>query len=195
MDEKEKELVGRALSGDSAAFEQLILPYRRPLLILAYRMTGNMEDAMDIVQDTIIKCFQYLHRFNTDKNFRNWLFQISLNLARDALKKRHREKDLNQNCFHPDFDCPGFCCGEDAFNEEISTDLRIDINSCLSRLTARERQVFILRDLEGFSIKETARLLRLSGLSIRVNLSRARKKLREMISGKKDKSDRKGGKA
>lgn len=87
MDEREKELVQQALNGNSSAFEELVLPYWQSLLHLAYRMTGNMEEAMDIAQETILRCFQYLHRFDTEKTFRNWLFQIALNLSHDARRK------------------------------------------------------------------------------------------------------------
>lgn len=90
MDEREKELVQQALNGNSSAFEELVLPYRQSLLHLDYRITGNMEGAMDIAQETLLRCFQYLHRFDPDRNFRNWLFQIALNLSRDAWKKVSR---------------------------------------------------------------------------------------------------------
>jgi RNA polymerase sigma-70 factor (ECF subfamily) len=92
MDEREKELVQQALNGNSSAFKELVLPYRQSLLHLAYRMTGNMEEAMDIAQETILRCFQYLHRFDPEKTFRHWLFQIALNLSHDARRKKSVEQ-------------------------------------------------------------------------------------------------------
>ncbi len=154
MDEREKELVRKSLSGESAAFEELVLPYRRSLLHLAYRMTGDLEEAMDIAQETLLRSFRYLGRFDPERNFRNWLFQIAINLVKDW----HRRKNLdprarqgqikyissNNHCFHK--------TREDAFwhqGTEIHTDINIDIKSCLGKLRPREREVFILRDLEG----------------------------------------------
>jgi RNA polymerase sigma-70 factor (ECF subfamily) len=83
MDEREKELVRKVLVGESQAFEELVLPYRQPLLHLAYRMTGNMEEAKDIAQETIFRCYRYLHRYDMERDFRDWLFQIAANLACD----------------------------------------------------------------------------------------------------------------
>ncbi len=96
MDEREKELVRKSLSGESAAFEELVLPYRRSLLHLAYRMTGDLEEAMDISQETLLRSFRYLGRFDPERNFRNWLFQIAINLVKDW----HRRKKLEPSAAH-----------------------------------------------------------------------------------------------
>lgn len=191
MDEREKELWRKTLSGEIAAFEQLVLPYRRSLLHLAYRMTGNMEEAMDIAQETLLRCFRYLHRFNPERNFRNWLFQIAANLARDCYRKRRLETNAGRDWLenrrvdgNPD---PQEIDGTVSSQPRVETisDLQLDINACLGRLSPKERQVFVLRDLEGLSIKEAAALLRTSSISVRVNLSSARRKIRQLISGQK----------
>jgi len=191
MDEREKELVRKALSGESPAFEELVQPYRTALLRLAYRMTGNMEEAMDITQETLLRCFRYLHHYDRARNFRNWLFQISANLARDWHRKRkletRLEMDLRQNDFDPDHSEP-LKIKETIFSQpsgEKTSDLQLDVNACLAKLSPRERQVFVLRDLEGLSIKETATVLKTSRLSVRVNLSSARSKIRKFICGQK----------
>lgn len=199
MDEREKELWRKTLSGESAAFEQLVLPYRRSLLHLAYRMTGNMEEAMDIAQETLLRCFRYLHRFNPERNFRNWLFQIAANLARDCYRKRRLETNAGRDWLenrrvdgNPDPQEIEGTVSSQTRAETIS-DLQLDINACLGRLSHKERQVFVLRDLEGLSIKEAAALLRTSSISVRVNLSSARRKIRQLISGQKA-AGRPGGK-
>ena len=191
MDEREKELVQKARSGESTAFEELVLPYRQSLFHLAYRMTGNMEEAMDIAQETLLRCFRYLHQYDQARNFRNWLFQIAANLARDWHRKRKLENRLEMNIrqknFDPDHSEP-LEIKETVFNQpsgEKTSDLQLDVNACLAKLSPRERQVFVLRDLEGLSIKETAMVLKTSSLSVRVNLSSARRKIRELISGQK----------
>jgi len=184
MDEREKELVRKVLSGESPAFEELVRPYRTSLLHLAYRMTGNMEEAMDITQETLLKCFRYLHQYDRTRNFRNWLFQIAANLARDWHRKRKQENRLEMDLRQKDFDRDH--SEETVFNQpsgEKTSDLQLDVNACLAKLSPRERQVFVLRDVEGLSIKETATVLKTSSLSVRVNLSSARRKIRDIISG------------
>jgi RNA polymerase sigma-70 factor (ECF subfamily) len=186
MDEREKELVRKVLSGESPAFEELVRPYRTSLLHLAYRMTGNMEEAMDITQETLLKCFRYLHQYDRTRNFRNWLFQIAANLARDWHRKRKQENRLEMDLRQKDFDRDH--SEETVFNQpsgEKTSDLQLDVNACLAKLSPRERQVFVLRDVEGLSIKETATVLKTSSLSVRVNLSSARRKIRDIISGQK----------
>ncbi|MGQ9802074.1 MAG: RNA polymerase sigma factor [Candidatus Saccharicenans sp.] len=191
MDEREKELVRKALSGESAAFEELVLPFRQSLLHLAYRMTGNMEEAMDIAQETFLRCYRYLNRFDQDRNFRNWLFQIAANLARDYHRNRkmliNLEKGWQKNRRGGDnpYSDASIEIASSQSSVETSSDLHLDINACLGNLSPKERQVFVLRDLEGLSIKETAAVLKTSSISVRVNLSSARRKIREFISGQK----------
>jgi len=189
MDEKEKELVRRALAGENSAFEELALSYRQSLLHLAYRMTGNMEEAMDIAQETLLRSFKYLHRFNPERGFRNWLFQIAANQCRDfgrrkEAEKRYRQKisGLNGQEINAGNNGPGI---KAVFHEAspATSDLKLDVNRYLNRLGPKERRVFILRDLEGLSIGETAGVLGISSISVRVNLSSARKKIKQLILG------------
>ncbi len=188
MDEREKELVRKALSGESSAFEELVLPYRRSLLHLAYRMTGDMEEAMDIAQETLLRSFRYLDRFDQERNFRNWLFQIAANLAKDWQRKKILETGARRISIEAEAsDNPQSGRADSSSSRQPTTerqsDLNLDLNGCLSRLSPRERQVFILRDLEGLSIRETAGLLKTSSLSVRVSLSSARKKIRQILGG------------
>ncbi len=90
MDPKEKELIERVLAGDAAAFEPLVTPYRGALLGLAMRIVPNPEDAREVAQETLLKAFRYLRSFDPALSFRNWLFQIVVNTARDH---RRREGD------------------------------------------------------------------------------------------------------
>jgi len=92
----EDELVGEALQGDHSSFEQLLRPYRQGLLNMAYRMTGNREEAKEICQDALIKVYKYLHRFKRGKSFKNWAYKITVNSAYDFLRKKKRFEDTVQ---------------------------------------------------------------------------------------------------
>jgi RNA polymerase sigma-70 factor (ECF subfamily) len=175
MNETEKELIEMVLSGRTEAFEPLVTPYRGPLLALAYRLTRNREDALEVAQDALLSAFRSLGRFDVSRSFRNWLFQIAANEARDRLRKRTRERAAFEDSVH---ETPA------AANPEAGRDrqeLRSSIMRCLGVLGPREREVFVLRDLEELDIRETARALGCSSISVRVNLSSARRKIREAI--------------
>ncbi|MBE3112851.1 MAG: sigma-70 family RNA polymerase sigma factor [Acidobacteria bacterium] len=175
MNETEKELVAMVLSGRTEAFEPLITPYRRPLLALAYRLTRNREEALEIAQEALLRAFRSLARYDVSRSFRNWLFQIAANEARDRFRKRTREKAASENAAREE---PSSSAPEAGRERR---EIRSDILRCLAVLGPREREVFVLRDLEELDIKETARALGCSSISVRVNLSSARRKLREAI--------------
>ena len=175
MNETEKELVAMVLSGCTEAFEPLVTPYRRPLLALAYRLTRNREEAREVAQEALLRAFRSLARYDVSRSFRNWLFQIAANEARDRFRKRTRERVAFEDAAH------GARCPANPEAGRERQEIRSDILQCLAVLSPREREVFVLRDLEELDIKETARALGCSSISVRVNLSSARRKLREAI--------------
>lgn len=163
------------LSGRTEAFEPLVTPFRGPLLALAMRLTRNREEALEVVQEALLRAFRSLGRFDLSRSFRNWLFQIAANEARDRYRKRTREQGAFKGVAGRAAVAPDPEAGHD--REE----LRADIMRSLAALSPREREVFVLRDLEELDIEETSRVLGCSGISVRVNLSSARRKLREAI--------------
>ena len=81
------------LSGRTEAFEPLVRPYRGALLSLAFRLTRNAEDAKEVSQEALLRAFRFLGRCDTSRSFRNWLFQIAANAARDRVRKSLGERD------------------------------------------------------------------------------------------------------
>jgi RNA polymerase sigma-70 factor (ECF subfamily) len=94
MNEKEKALLGMVLEGNLNAFEPLFNPYRRSLLNLAYRMSRNWEDAREISQETLMRAFKYLKRYDQRRSFRDWILQILINVAKDFSQQKERTKNL-----------------------------------------------------------------------------------------------------
>ena len=88
MNETEKELIAMVLSGRTEAFEPLVTPYRGQLLALASRLTRNREEALEVAQEALLRAFRSLGRFDASRSFRNWLFQIAANEARDRYRKK-----------------------------------------------------------------------------------------------------------
>jgi RNA polymerase sigma-70 factor (ECF subfamily) len=178
MNETEKELVAMVLSGRGEAFEPLVTPYRQSLLSLAFRLTRNWEDAREVAQEALLRAFKHLAHYDTSRSFRNWLFQIAANQARDRLRRRQKDAEMAGEAgreLRP---------GNDPEAGRRAKEFRSDLEKCLSVLGPREREVFVLRDLEELDIKETARALGCSSVSVRVHLSSARRKIRDAIREK-----------
>jgi len=169
----EAALVDKALGGDEDAFEQLLYPYRNGMLNIAYQMTGNTEEARDICQTAMIKIFKHLKRFRQGKNLKNWLYKIVKNVANDFYRKKKRDEGLKEE--HKKM---GVSAGYSPEKDFLNREIREKIEACLKYLSPREKMVFLLRDAEGFSIKETAIVMGSSSQSVRTHLCRARRKLR-----------------
>jgi RNA polymerase sigma-70 factor (ECF subfamily) len=178
MNETEQELITMVLSGRAEAFEPLVTPYRGPILALAYRLTRDREDAREVAQEAFLKAFRSLHRFDLARSFRNWLFQIAANEARDRLRKTKRERAAFETAAREGTAAAGAPAPEAGHDRR---ETRSGIMRALDALGPREREVFVLRDLQELDIRETARALGCSSVSVRVNLSSARRKIREAI--------------
>lgn len=166
-------MVELILSGRTEAFEPLVTPYRKLLLTIAYRLSRNSEEAKEISQETLLRAFHYLRSFDRKRSFKNWLLQIEMNIWRSSRKKDADEKTLKELA---DFERQ-----ENPEAGQAGDELRRQILSCLDGLSPKEKEVFLLRDIEDMSIEETAQILRTSAISIRVHLSRARQKIRECV--------------
>jgi RNA polymerase sigma-70 factor (ECF subfamily) len=181
MNDSEKELIGMVLSGRTEAFEPLVTPYRGQLLALALRLTRNREEALEVAQEALLRAFRSLGRFDVSRSFRNWLFQIAANEARDRYRKKTRE-----HAALPDVAgrTASSATGSSVADPEAGHDrreLRAGILRSLTALSPREREVFVLRDLDELDVRETSRVLGCSSQAVRVHLSSARRKLRESI--------------
>lgn len=166
-------MVELVLSGQTEAFEPLVTPYRKLLLNLAFRLSRNAEEAKEISQETLLRAFRYLRSFDRKRSFKNWLLQIEMNVWRASSKIGADEAALRELAadHHP----------ENPETRQAGVEVRGQVLSCLDGLSPREREVFLLRDIEEMSIKETAQISRTSAMAVRVHLSRARQKIRERV--------------
>ena len=133
------------------AFERLLFPYRQGMLNLAFRITQNAEDAQEVCQEALLKIFRYLDKYRSEMNLKNWIYQIVANAARDHLRKR-KKQDLSAD---PQISGKGIhrVLPEDNL---LQVEMRDKLQTCIRFLSPKERIVFVLRDVEGHSIRETA---------------------------------------
>lgn len=167
------DLVGEVLKGDQSSFDLLLRPHRQGLINMAYRMTGNFEEAKEICQESLIKIYKYLYRFEKGRSFKSWIYKITMNSTYDFLRKKKKAGDIIES--QKRYTLSVSPNPEKQFlNKEIGS----KIESCLWNLSPKEKTVFLLRDGDGFSVEETSRILKCSSLSVRTHLSRVRKKIR-----------------
>src|SRR5256884_8215171 len=180
-------LVHASKSGDVAAFEELVKRYDRKLLRIAQHLTHNREDAQDVVQEAFLKAFQYLGQFRENSKFSTWLIRITLNQSLMKLRKRRptREASIDNN-FQSEEDNRPIDVADWAPNPEelySAAELREILRKTLQELGPGLRVVFVLRDVEGLSLEQTAEVLDLSLSAVKARSWRARLQLRGQSSG------------
>jgi len=177
-------LVHATLRGDVCAFEELVRRYDRKLLRIALSVTHNAEDAQDAVQEAFFKAFQKLGEFRAESQFSTWLIRIALNQSIMKVRKRSSTKELSLD---RDFQGDTFPIDltDWAPNPEQryrTSELREILRKALQELPPMSRTVFVLRDIEGFSIEETAVAMNLTHATVKSRLLRGRLQLREHLA-------------
>jgi RNA polymerase sigma-70 factor (ECF subfamily) len=180
------ELVHACKKGDVAAFEQLVRRYDRRLLRISQTVTRNREDSEDAVQEALLKAFQNLAEFREDSQFSTWLIRITINQSLMKLRKQctHKEVSLDED-FQAGGDVLPLDIPDRGPNPEQlcwASELRHVLVRTVEELRPLLRTVFVLRDVEGLSIEQTARVLNLSQAAVKARLWRVRSQLRERLN-------------
>ena len=179
------DLVHASKNGDVAAFEQLVKRYDRKLLRIAQGVTHNTEDSQDAVQEAFFKAFQNLGQFREVSQFSTWLISITVNQSLMKLRKQRAVKEVSLEDFQADGGMLPIEVTDWAPNPEQlywAAELRNILIKTLEELRPLLRTVFVLRDVEGLSIHQTAEVLNLSHAAVKARLWRARLQLREGLN-------------
>ncbi|HUK81673.1 MAG TPA: sigma-70 family RNA polymerase sigma factor [Verrucomicrobiae bacterium] len=176
------ELVRHAKAGDLAAFEELVTRYERRVFSLAHRMLDNQQDAEDVTQQSFLSALEHLAGFREESSFYTWLMRIASHAALKVIRKRRglpAESLEELSVPHPEFiatwkESPAKIAQQNETGQLIE--------DALAQLDEKHRLVFLLRDVEGLSVKETAEATGLSDANVKVRLLRARLQLRERLT-------------
>ena len=170
------ELVAAARDGDREAFDELVRVTYADTYTLALRLTGNEEDARDVVQESYLRAFRGLSRFRGEAQFSTWMYRITANCANTQLGKRskHRHDELLDTDPIAD-ERPSI----DPQGQLEAGALRERLTDALEALPPKLRQVVVLRDIYDLPHEAIAAELGISETAAKVRLHRARKKLRE----------------
>jgi RNA polymerase sigma-70 factor, ECF subfamily len=174
-------VLARARQGDGDAFRELVERHSRGVFRLAFRMTGSEQDAEDVVQESFLRAYRQLGRFESRANFGTWLYRITANCAVDLMRARQARHDqsraeaLEEGAGTTPADSPG--------PERLaqSADIQRHVAQALGGLSPLERAAFTMRHYEGRTIHEISRTLGLGTSAAKHSVFRAVKKLRAAL--------------
>jgi RNA polymerase sigma-70 factor, ECF subfamily len=185
----DRELVRAARAGDLEAFEALVSRHERRIYALARRITGSEEDAQDVTQQAFVSAIRHLGGFRETAAFSTWLTSIAAHAALKVVRKRRGlpTESLDEatdpgddgRIPHPEF-IADWRESPDRLAQRAETGRMLD--AAIAELDPGHRAVFLLRDVEDLSVRETARALNLTEANVKVRLLRARLRLRERLT-------------
>lgn len=182
---EDSELVAKAKQGDKISMGILVNRYKNRVYNLALRIVRNKEEAEDVLQDTFLTVVSKLDTFDGRSSFFTWLYRIATNSALMLLrKKKIRRVNFKDNDFDPEQTEISNLVdwSQDPSVDVTNDEIRDKINEALNTLKEKYKTVFILRDIEELSTKETSDILNISEENVKVRLLRARQFLRGYLS-------------
>ena len=183
MELTDQALVAKARAGDTDAFGVLVAHHGRSLFRLAYRMTGNEQDAEDVVQESFLRAYRQLSKFDERATFGTWLYRIASNCSLDLVRSRKRRSEhlapVDDEMEDPMQSLPS----GDPTPERValSSELRGRVAEAMNELSPTERTAFVLRHFEGMRIEEVSRVLECQPGAAKHSVFRAVQKLRRAL--------------
>lgn len=178
--EQENAVVRAVLNGDVNAFEMLVREYEKNVYNLALRMVGNSEDAADMSQEAFIKAYNSLDSFRGDSKFSVWLYRIVSNVCLDFIRSRKRKQTVSLSMEDDNGDDVELDIADDTQSPERLMDKRLTreaVRRGLASLPPGQRQILLLREIQGLSYDEIAEVLNVEAGTVKSRIFRARKKL------------------
>ncbi|MFH1197962.1 MAG: sigma-70 family RNA polymerase sigma factor [bacterium] len=173
---KEKELILRSRKGDTTAFGELCQLYRKPLYTYVLRMVGNSDNAKDVLQETLIKMWNGLKRYNEQNKFSSWVFTIAHYSALDNLRKTrlaNNHLEISDQIYAEESDNP--------HNIAVANETKSIIEKFINNLPEKQKQVFLLRQHGEMSFKEISELINEPLNTVLGHMYYAVKKLRKSL--------------
>jgi RNA polymerase sigma-70 factor (ECF subfamily) len=177
---EELAVIERVLSGDTDAFETLVLENQKKVYNLALKMTGSENDALDISQEAFIKAYTGLRNFRGESRFSVWLYRLTYNLSIDFIRKNQRNQVssltyIDDSGEYADYEIPDISFEPESEIEK--KELRQAISNGIDELSDKHREILVMREITGMSYEDIANTLGLSEGTVKSRLSRARQGL------------------
>ena len=171
----ERELIRLAQQGDTEAFGQLVVHHQRAVFNIAYRMMGNRQEAEDVAQESFVKTYQALDRFDRERPFAPWLYRITTNTALNWIKRRRPEAELEEETAR-------VTATPSPEAQAIAAETSERLRAAIATLPPNYRAAIELRHFQGLSYQEMSESLDVPLSDVKSWLFRARRKLREALT-------------
>lgn len=180
----EKKLIKQTMRGDRDAFAQIVELYKDKIFQLAYRMTGNRQEAEDIAQETFLRVYANISQYNEEYKFSTWIYRIATNLCIDRARKKKADVSLDEEATGTTgLDWYSRVSSTDKSPEEtvVTQELQTYVQEAISQLPPKYRSIMILRYLEDLSLQEISELLKMPVTTIKTRIHRGREALRSKL--------------
>ncbi len=171
-------LVKRTLDGDKSAYGELVARHRDSIyrLLIARMGGGSSIDIDDLMQESFVKAYINLHRYNPQYSFGQWIYTIARNTAVDHFRRRNDDLSIDDySLSQPEERSPN------PEQRVINSQKRVEIERCIEMLSERHQQLFKMRFLDGYTYEEIAQILDMPLGSVKTNIHRARKQMSKLL--------------
>ncbi len=185
MTEKtDREIVNEVLQGNTELFQLVIYRYQKAIFNYIYRMVKHRQEAEDLAQETFVRVFSKLKRYDHTYEFSTWVYRIALNVCRDFFRKKkffffslqNPVGEEEESEFADFIEQESFC---DPDGVILNQELKLEIERAIMRLPVKFREIIVLRHIDGLSYEEIANVTSLPIGTVKTYIYRARKKLQE----------------
>jgi RNA polymerase sigma-70 factor, ECF subfamily len=175
----EQELIERAQAGDAAAFNQIVLAYRKRILGTISRLIGRPEDVEDVGQEVFVRLYYSLDQLRTAEVFEPWLYRLTVNASYDYLRRAKRRSesrmaDLSEQQVTMADSLAG---GKQQHEERQKAQVREFVSALFEHVSEEDRLLLTLKEVEGLSLKELEGVYKVSENALKVRLFRARQRV------------------
>ena len=180
----EKQLIDLLKSKDQEAFNQLFGMYQQKIFHLCCKMLRDEEDASDATQTIFMKVFQSIDKFKKQSRLSTWIYRIAVNTCNDLLRKRKSKKEAPISTITNEEEETNVDIPDDTNNPEeklLKQEQAQTIKKALDSMKPKQRELIILRDINGFSYEEIADILKMNVGTVKSGINRARKALLELL--------------
>ncbi len=165
-----KDVIRQCQNGDTDAMEKVYTGYKTSIFSIAYRFAGNHASAEDLLHDIFINVFKHIDKLRSPEAFNSWVYRIAINTCMSFARKREKIKEISMDDINP----------ED-FSDNSHHPNHHHLEKAIKKLPAKQKSVFLLHDVTGFTHTEIAKIMKLSAGTSKSQLFKARMKIREYL--------------
>lgn len=190
MVDNDRILLEKAKSGDINAFEKLVEAYQKKIYNICLRMIGNADDAYDLAQEVLIRIYKSINGFKEQSSLSTWVYRITTNVCLDEIRKRKlkRTVSLDQDIRLDDSEIKREIVSDDPPPDELAEkkEIKKTVASAINMLNEEHRTVIVLRDIQGFSYEEIAKITNCPEGTVKSRINRARQALKIILEKKRE---------